>query len=771
MDYQSRTYCRSGRIERLRSRTMAWTPDQFLPWHRCYYYMEAWMAGNGQPFPIRNANALAHVIESMPVHLNDGELIVGEHGSAGDDWLGYPSFAPCPVSHIEQSIRDSSLSDGKKDQLASWLGSQPFAWQSLTCTAPWPADLQLAQDHGAVSIWGTDLNHSIRGYEMVLRRGFSGLRSEVESRLASIPLTDPDAAHKRANLLGWLRLCDASISLGRRHAEDARRMSADATDPDVAREWAEIAEVCERVPAEPARNFREALQSLWFAHMITVWEDGVNANGIGRLDQFLWPYLEEDIRLGRLTWESAAELLAAFWVKLYQTYDVQQMMIGGQKPDGTDAVNPLSYLVLDVTEGMGFVRCLSARVHKDSPREFMSRCVDLVAKGGGIPFFFNDDALVPALASNGIPIEDARGYAAIGCIEITIPGKANPHAVSNWINLPKCLELALNGGRDLRDGVQIGPDTGTLADFGSIDDVLNAFDTQLEHMAERCVYGSNSAELTHRSQYRLPYLSLLTEGCVEKGLDIIEGGARYNYHCSAAVGIPNAADSLAALKTAVFDEKMITPEGMLAALRTNFADDDGLRLYLRNRLPKYGNDEPVPDGFAAELTRRYCERMGRYTTVTGGRFLVHLFTFTLMLSLGQLTGASPDGRSSGEPLAYSVSPGQGRDREGLTAVINSLSRIPHYLAAASSSAILEADPSLIEGIGKERFVDLLITAVRQGVGQMQFNVVSADTLRAAQSDPDSYRNLSVRVSGFSQQFRLLDKTMQDHIIARTKHRR
>ncbi len=243
-------------------------------------------------------------------------------------------------------------------------------------------------------------------------------------------------------------------------------------DPDARDEWETIAGICERVPALPARTFREALQSLWFAHMITVWEDGVNANGIGRLDQFLWPYYERDLDEGRLSRDEAAELLAALWIKLYQSYDVQQMMIGGQSPDGRDAINPLSYLVLDVTEGLGFVRCLSARLHRGSPREFVSRCVDLIAKGGGIPFFFNDEALVPALASKGIPVEEARGYAAIGCIEITIPGKANPHAVSHWINLPKCLELALNDGRDLLDGAQVGPRTGTLEDFTSMDDVL-----------------------------------------------------------------------------------------------------------------------------------------------------------------------------------------------------------------------------------------------------------------------------------------------------------
>ena len=316
---------------------------------------------------------------------------------------------------------------------------------------------------------------------------------------------------------------------------------------------------------------------------------------------------------------------------------------------------------------------------------------------------------------------------------------------------------------------QIGPKTGALADFHSMDDVLSAYTKQLEYFAELAVYGSNACGIAHRSQFRLPYLSLLTDDCVARGWDIIEGGARYNYHSSAAMGIPNVADSLAALQSAVFTDKLISPSDMLAALRENFAGREDLRLFLKNRLPKYGNDEPLPDGFASDLARQYCDLLARYRTPSGGTFFCHLFTFTLMLSCGKLTGASPEGRLAGDPLAYSVSPAQGRDRKGLTAAIRSLAKIPHHLAAASSSAILEADPGLLEGSNREAFVDLVITAIDQGVGQLQFNIVSADTLRAAQDDPERYRNLCVRVSGFSQQFCLLDREMQDHIIARTKH--
>lgn len=732
------TYRPSARIERLRERMLSQPEELFHGRAYCpYHYLQGWAAAEGQPLPIRNACALANVIERMPVRIAEGDLLAGEHGN--------PCYLIPYAPGIPREWRDdiaSRLAADEREKFLIWAGDPPLKPSSRAV----PPEIALAQEHGVISVWGTDLNHSIRAYEKVLRLGFSGLRAEVEAH------PDPTPNH-----FAWLRICDAAATLGTRHAEEARRLGLH-----------DLAEVCERVPAHPARTFREAVQALWFAHMITCWEDGINANGIGRIDQFLWPFLERDLAEGRLDMDEAAEILAALWIKLYQVYDVQQMMIGGQKPGGSDAVNPLSYLVLDVTEGLGFIRCLSARLHKGSPREFVSRCVDLVAQGGGIPFFFNDEALVPALVSKGIPVEEARDYAAIGCIEITIPGKASPHAVSNWINLAKCLELALNDGRDLLDGAQVGPRTGTLADFRSMDDVLAAYSRQLDYFAEWAVRGSNAAEIAHRDQYRLPYLSLLTDDCVSSGLDIIEGGARYNYHSSAAMGIPNAADSLAALRSAVF-EGDVSPEEMLEALRNDFEGREDLRLYLRNRLPKYGNDHSLPDGYAADLARQYCEVLGRYRPPSGGGYHAHLFTYTLMLPMGQATGASPDGRRAGEPLAYSVSPVQGRDLEGLTAVINSLSRIPHHLVAASSSAILEAHPSLLEGSGKESFTDLLIASVSLGVGQLQFNVVSADALRAAQQDPERYGSLCVRVSGFSQQFCLLDRAMQDHIIARTKH--
>jgi formate C-acetyltransferase len=763
-------YHLSARIQRLRARALEddFTVHKYQGF-RGLAFCEGYAASQGQPLVVRRAQGLTRVIDSIPAEVMGDELLVGHH-YLGDETLDFPEFRPWSEA-LEERLANTLLSAEERARYKELSAGVPNAGATPSVVEPLPESMREEQRRRIIEIWGTLFNHSVRGYEKLLRLGFEGLREEVEAQLQALPLADPLAARKRAFWQAVRAIAEAGARLGRRYADAAQRELATCDDPSRRDELEAIRDVCLQVPARPARTFREAVQALWFGHMITCWEDGVNANSIGRIDQILHPYYIADLAAGRITPDEAMEVLAALWIKLYRSYDVQQAMVGGQRPDGSDAANDVSMMVLEVTRALEFVRCLSVRLHKDSPRPLVAAAVDLVARGGGIPFFFNDDTLVPALVANGVPPEDARGYAAIGCVEITIPGKALPHAVSHWINLAKCLELALNDGCDPSDGAQVGPHTGRLRDMRSIEEVWQAYTRQVEFFAPHNVYGSNRAELEQEQAFALPYLSLLTEDCVARGADITWGGARYNYHSSAAVGIPNVADSLEALDRLFFTEKLVSAETLEGALAANFQGYEDLRQALLHRAPKYGNDAPSVDAWAARVARHYCELMGTFRTVRGGRFFVHLFSFTLMLGMGAATGATPDGRLAGTPLAYSVSAVQGRDERGLTAMLMSLSRLPHHLAAASSSAIIEVDPVLLEGEGRTRFVDLIQAAIRQGVGQMQWNVVSAETLRKAQANPQAYRSLCVRVSGFSQQFILLDKEMQEHIIARTKHRR
>jgi pyruvate formate-lyase/glycerol dehydratase family glycyl radical enzyme len=761
-------YQPSPRIERLREVALEGSQATRYAGFRGLCFAEAFAAGEGHALVQRRGRGLAAVISRMPVEIAADEVLAGHHYLGRED-LDFPDLGGWPPEQ-ELRLRETLLTPeerGRYHRLATQVAATRAAIPPSV--EPLPAALDDEQQRQVTAIWGTIFNHSVRGYEKVLRCGFEGLLGEIEARLAGLPLTDPAAARKRAFWSAAGDIARAAAGLGPAYARAAGEELAGCTDTQRRADLLALADACEQVPARPARTFREAVQALWFSHMITCWEDGVNANSIGRIDQILYPYYKADRAAGRITEDEAMELLAALWIKLYRSYDVQQVMVGGLGPDGADATNDVSLMVLAVTRGLRFVRCLSVRLHRDSPRPLVEMAADLVADGGGIPFFFNDDTLIPALVANGIAVEDARDYAAIGCVEITIPGKACPHAVSNWVNLAKCLELTLNDGRDPCDGAQVGPATGCLADMRSMDDVWEAYTRQVRYFVEHCVYGSNRAELADEATCALPYLSLLTDDCVQRGADITWGGAHYNYHSSAAVGIPNVADSLAALEQLVFTERLVSPRELAGALAANYAGQERLRQALLHRAPKYGNDRPAVDAWAGRVTRHYCELLGGYRTARGGPFLVHLFSFTLMLPMGKRTGALPDGRRGGEPLAYSVSPGQGRDERGLTAVLASLSRLPHHLAAASSSAIIEVDPALLAGGGRAKFADLLQTAIGLGVGQMQFNVVSADTLRQAQQEPERYRSLCVRVSGFSQQFVLLGREMQDHIIARTKH--
>ena len=764
------------RVLRLKERALAPSGDTMVD--RAFAYHRGFSATRGANMVWRKARALADMIRTHRIEVNDDELLVGRrfpdgrHGSGAGHWLGYPEgwglFSKEAKANFRKRVADDPrLTDDERQQLAD-LATR---WRDVFGREPRNVPTPDFATHGHIFFgWGYSLAHSVRDFAKVIDIGFEGIKREIEVALERIDWKRPEDIRRRLFLQSALEVATAACEMGRRYADVARTL-ADRSECDIRRSELDIiADVCDQVPAKPARTLHEALQALWFAHMITFWEDGLNANSIGRIDQMLWPAYERDVADNGLSREQAIELLHCFHLKLFQTYDVQQGMVGGQKPDGSDATNDVSYLVLEAIRSLGLIRCQSVRVCSTTPPELLRMAVDLVAEGGGIPFFFNDEAIIPALVDKGIPIEEARDYAAIGCVEITIPGRTFPHAVSHMMNVAKCLELALHDGFDTHVGKQLGPHTGDAATFTSFGQLWDAYTAQLEFWAERAAYWSNCGEMAQEDLDPLPYCSILTSDCIERGMDIAWGGARYNYHSTCAIGIPNVADSLAAVRKLVFEDKALTMADLLDVLKADFEGREDLRQMLLHRAPKYGNDEAAVDELAAAVARHYCETMHNLRTIRGGRFHAHLFSFVWHINpCGKGTGALPDGRRAGEPLAYSLSPMQGRDFQGLSAVLNSLARIPHHLAAASSSAIIEIDPKLVEGDGRDRFAQAVRTALDNGVGQLQLNVVSADTLEKARAHPENYQNLAVRVSGYSYRFCLLDPDMQDHIIHRTKH--
>jgi len=724
---------------------------------RTYHYARGCVLEGSKTVPETFGAGLASVIRNATPFIREGELLVG-YNFADNGYEGYALFNdPEETKCITDAM---GLSDSEvewlKENIGSYLNKCEF---DTSCYAREGREWGLSMECAAVGRC-VSFNHSVIGYQQVLELGFSGLLERVRHFKG----INGDTPFYR----GIEKVCLAALEIGEKYAAEAERMALTAEEG-----WAcdlkRVAEVCRRVPAYPARTFHEACQALLFAHYFNTWEDGINANSLGRLDQILYPYYKADIEKGILTKEEAFELICCLWIKLYRNYDVQQSCVGGIKPDGSDAVNELSWMMLDATEALGFVRCLSVRYSPRTDRAFLRRALEVVGHvQKGVPFFFNDDVLIPALMSHGISLEDARDYTQIGCVETVIPGKSNPHAVSGITNILKALEYTVNNGKSI-----MHPDWECATDYGDVtqmdyktfkDSVFANID---EMLRATCNMYTMDLKPARTNEYK-PIKSLLTQGCLERGRDFNDGGAIYEYCQVMLCGIPNLADSLAAIKKLVFDEGRYTMEQVVDAMKNNYPDE-AMRLDFLNKAPKFGNDIPEVDSLAAEIMDYCCDRLEHYSVLFGQDFHAQPFTFLDMILHGSNTAASPDGRKAGEPIAYSASPMQGRDFNGFTALINSLCALPTKRTPGTTSAIVEVDPKLFTDYNLDLFTDIMLAAAENGLSNVQFNTVDADTLLDAQKHPEKYNNLAVRVSGFSQKFNLLDKSLQNHIIGRTKH--
>lgn len=718
---------------------------------------------------------LKSLVELSPIEIPELWRLAGEHLPTASQSFG---FLRKLKPKDKKRLSEFNLSKAEEKQVKSAVEQwSSFQMKREFCeTGEIPPERMIGKGawsfEGTTVFWGSGWveNHSIRDYAKVLRIGFAGIKAEVEEELGKCDITDPGFPQKENFLNAAISICDAGILLGKRYSELAAEKAKNEKCEIRKKELLKMAAACANVPANGAATFFEAVQSLWLAHILTCGEDGINANSIGRLDQILYPYYKKDMENGIISEDEAREMMEELGCKLYLDYDVQAIVLGGLDKKGNHAANELTRIILDATENLDFIRDISVRLDPKSPDSLIEQCSKLIIKGGGIPFIFNDDCFVKALSDRGISVEDARDYAPIGCIELTIPGKANPHAVSGWINSTKCLELALFGGRDPASGIQIGPETPTLPEIASYDEFWNCYKRQMEFFSERMVYFCNRGELQQREFGPLPCWSVLTDDCIKRGRDITNGGAVYNYHSICFLGTANTADSLCAVRKLVFEERKIRPETLLESLKNNFKGAETLRQLLLKNVPKYGNDVPEVDLMAKEVDEHFIKFMDKFRTPLGGRYFVHLFSFLCNIGFGKTTGATPDGRLSGEPLAYSLSAQQGRDEKGITAMLKSLSKLPHDMAAGASAAIVEVSPKVFEGKdGAKRMCDIIRTLLSMRIGQIQFNVVTADRLKLAQQEPDKYGNISVRVAGFSQMFKLIGKELQDHIIARTKH--
>jgi formate C-acetyltransferase len=630
------------------------------------------------------------------------------------------------------------------------------------------------------------IGHITVDYERVLRKGFLGLRAEVEDELGRIDYEDRGCLNKIYQLRAMARCCDAAIRFAERYAGEAERQAATESNARRRTELEEIAEVCRRVPAYPARNFREALQSFWFVHLILNLETNSYAIGPGRFDQYLYPYYRADIDSGELTRDEARELLACLWLKFNEltvvkeggtakastTYnDFQNLNLAGQTADGRDASNDLSYLCLEVTAQLKLPQPqISVLISEKTPDRFLLIACEVISLGFGMPAVFNEDEKVQALLHKGKTLEDARLGGINGCVELVVQGK-DMMASSGYLSMPKCLELALNNGTNPVTGNRLGPATGDPQAFAAFDDLMEAFRKQLAHAVELKTVYDGVARRAYAEFCPVPFTSLLVSDCLEKGRDYHDGGSHYNLPLICGVGTGTMADALAAIKKLVYEDKQITMVELVEALQADFVGYERLRQMLLNRGPKWGNGNDYVDTLAHDVVEMFCDELEQHCNSEGVPYAANMIPTTTHIWFGSLSGATPDGRLAGTHFSEGISPVQGMDHNGPTAVVRSMACLDHA-RCCGTLLNMKFHPSALSGDeGLRKFADLIRTYFKLGGHHMQFNVLSADTLRAAQQRPEEHQNLIVRVAGYSDYFVRLSRDLQDEIISRTEHGR
>ena len=730
---------------------------------------------------VRKAKALHYLLSHKSVKIFPGELIVGNAGTSRKSCLMQPELGSAWLSQELPWIdrrKTNPFAVSAADRLRLMTEVVPYwirhsmpsrMFPDLRRAAAYIKD-QLNPSYYLINEAG-GIGHFLPDYERMLRIGTSGYLEALGG--------------ERGDLREAARIvCDALEVWAGRLADEAGRAARGETDPARREQLARIERICRKVPRRPADTFHEALQSLWLTHMGVMLESLNSAVSFGRVDQYLYPYFRDDLEAGRITRDEALELLLQFSAKatehvflLTQRISeyhggylvVQAAIIGGTDPDGGDAINPLTWLMLDVMERHRMRDPnYQARVHKGSPPEYLARCLDVARQGFGVPALFSDEAVVGALTSHGYPLEVARDYGIVGCVEPSIPGRSFLSTDAGLFNIPICMELALNRGYRWKGHLRVGAKTEDPARFESIDDVVEAFRAQLNHMVDRMIDDFHMVEKGNIDFAPTPLSSMLVEGCIESGKDLTEGGATYNSSGIQGVGVADVADSLAALDTVVFRDGRLTMEQVLEALRDDFAGHESMLAEL-GRAPKYGNDLPLVDGYANLVVGMYHDSLARHRSMRGGSYVPGFYSVTCHVAFGRLTGALPSGRRAGEPFGNGVGPAAGADRVGPTALLNSVSCLDSTLMPNGNALNVRFDPADVEGDkGLQILSGLVRSFFEKGGMEIQFNVLDPEILEDARSHPGRHPELVVRVAGYCAYFDDLPDSSKAEIIKRTR---
>ena len=687
----------------------------------------------GQPSAVREAKASAYAYRSQTITIHEQELIVG---------------APSGLQYDPSEITEPKT----------------FARRTFTC--PWPVreDIELLFNSGMLSAAG---NHTTMDYATILSTGFEGLIERIGRRLAGLRPSEHRMEEKRSFLSALKIMAEGYLDYCRRYGDLAAELARNTCRRERRRELETIARNCRRVPAQTPTDFWQACQSLWFCFLFL-------PDAPGRVDQYLYPYYSRDLASGAIDSETARELLSCLWIKYFEyagaqagVSALQHLTLGGVGADGRDASNALTYLCLDVVEHLRLHRPqVGLRWNRNCPNELLERAVRVLRTQSGNPDFCNDEQIVPALTGLGVAPEDARDFSLSGCHEVIVSGKAQMGSVEGFINLPKILRLTIG----LEPTLGLGTDPQTI----SSEEILW---TELEKVMEFVAEGAHQASLARDERAAFEpggnlAASLVVADCIENARGYTQGGARYNFCNWNIVGIANVVDALMAIRQLVFTDGTLSIACLAELLRRNWCQGEDLRQRVLKRVPQFGNDVQEVDEAAVRLIETFAAIMKKRAPFRGGEYILGTTAGgeNMHIEFGRVTGATPDGRRDGEPLADSLGSAQGRDRRGVTALLNSVARLPHRLLPTATTLNVKLDPKLL---ARETDISRVAALIRahflSGGQQCQFNMVDATTLRAAKQNPDSYGNLMVRVAGYSAPFTALWEDLQDEIITRTEH--
>jgi len=780
---------RSARVERLRERIIG-APREVCT-ERARYLTRA-MAANWNLHPLtRMSKALEQVLDHMSVTIRDDELIVGCRTSK---LKGAPFFPENKARWIgndlaslaSRSLQEVRITEEQRRELEEEI--LPF-WQGRTVedrlAELLPADVAADMNRSVFTMvleitYG--IGHFTMNHSRVLELGLSGIIAEAARRYDQLAAEDR-LADKGLFYDAVIRSLRATIRFAHRYSQLAASLAAHQTDPQRAEELRAIAHVCQQVPEHPARTFREAIQAVYFIHLVAQIESGGNSISLGRIDQILHPYYLADRRAGRITPGQARELLSLLFLKTNEIWNIleepfipagegvegkttQNVTVGGVGPDGEDATNELSYIGLDAYADVRTVQPnFGVRLSPKAPANFFQRAIEYTIDGV-LLHLFNDEVIIDSLQRAGHALEDARNYGVVGCLEPNAQGKTFGSTFAVQLSGIKCLEFALSNGIDNAFRCEAGVATGDPATFTSFEDVWNAYDAQVSHFIRQMVRGMAVLDRAIAELVPSPFASAMIDGPLEKGLDLTRGGAVYNSTGVQFIGFANVVDSLYAVQKAVFEDRHLSLAELCRHLEQDWNDAEDQRAYLLNRIPKYGNDDDQVDALAARVLEHFCDVVLQHENFRGGRFWPGVFSVGFHIVMGAFAAASADGRRAGEVLGNGITPANGSAVRGPTALLNSVAKLPIHRIHNGANLNLRFNAAAIK---PANLAALMRGYFAQGGCQAQFNMVDSATLRDAQAHPEKYRDLVVRVSGYSALFTGLSKTAQDEIISRMEY--